>query len=262
VSIGVKLVEAAQAVEPEQIEIAPASAGGAKARKVRVISMEGQPVAHATVSVEGGEAQVTDTKGELPITRGKRSVFTLNVRRIGYTPWFGKIDFADTTATVTITLARIAQTLAPVRVTAAASSNSPLARTGFYDRWMMRQKGALSAVFIGPEEIEFRHPNKISNMLSGLNGVCMRHLNTKNSKGEALTSPNLYAFSSTGNCNCPMAVIIDGMQQYPAPAIDDVLDANDVAAIEVYDRGGNMPISLQANDNTCGVIALWTGNRR
>jgi protocatechuate 3,4-dioxygenase beta subunit len=262
VNIGVKLVEAAQPAESEHVDLTPESDGGAPVRKVRVISTEGRPVVHASVNIEGGETRVTDSRGEMSIGGGKRNVFTLSVRRIGYTPWFGKVDFADTTAVMTVTLARIAQTLAPVTVTGEASTNSPLARTGFYDRWIMRQKGALSAVFIGPEEIEFRHPNKISNMLSGLNGVCMRHLNTKNSKGEALTSPNLYAFSSTGNCNCPMAIIIDGMQQYPAPAIDDVLDANDVAAIEVYDRGGNMPISLQANDNTCGVIALWTGNRR
>jgi hypothetical protein len=59
-----------------------------------------------------------------------------------------------------------------------------------------------------------------------------------------------------------MAILIDGMQQYPVPAIDDILDANDVAAIEVYNRGANMPISLQANDNACGVIALWTGSRQ
>jgi len=36
---------------------------------------------------------------------------------------------------------------------------------------------------------------------------------------------------------------------------------NDVMAIEVYERGGNMPISLQVNDTKCGVIALWTGSR-
>jgi hypothetical protein len=44
--------------------------------------------------------------------------------------------------------------------------------------------------------------------------------------------------------------------------INDLVDANDVAAIEVYTRGGNTPISLQVNDTACGVVAIWTGSRK
>jgi hypothetical protein len=44
--------------------------------------------------------------------------------------------------------------------------------------------------------------------------------------------------------------------------LNKYIDATDVAAIEVYVRGGNMPISLQADDNACGVIAIWTGARK
>jgi hypothetical protein len=155
-------------------------------------------------------------------------------------------------------------------VTGEASNKSPLARTGFYDRWMMRQKGLLSAVFIGPEEIELRHPDKITNMLRGLNGVCLAHLITRTAGGQPKSSDNLYAFgpkagaiASPGACpGCPMAIVLDGMQQLPAPAIDDILDASAVAAIEVYDRAGNTPIGMQFDDTKCGLIAFWTGSRR
>ena len=44
--------------------------------------------------------------------------------------------------------------------------------------------------------------------------------------------------------------------------IDQYINANDVSAIEVYARGGNTPISLQAGNSACGVIAIWTGSRR
>ena len=37
------------------------------------------------------------------------------------------------------------------------------------------EKGTLSATFIGPEEIEKRHPSNTSDMLYGLNGVTMVH---------------------------------------------------------------------------------------
>lgn len=146
---------------------------------------------------------------------------------------------------------------------------------GFYDRWQMRQKGLLSATFIGPEEIEFRHPDKITNMLRGLNGVAFR----KSVENEQV------AFG-LGN-QCKMAIVVDGIQQCPrggcgggnnaqsisrvpgpplsesnAVLIDRILEANDVTAIEVYARGGNMPISLQVADPGCGVIAFWTGSRK
>jgi hypothetical protein len=85
----------------------------------------------------------------------------------------------------------------------------------------------------------------------------------------------VYAFAShfgsiTPNLGCPlcpMAIVIDGQQQYPPSdpgvvSINKIINANDVMAIEVYARGGNMPISLQVNDTKCGVIAFWTGSRR
>ena len=64
----------------------------------------------------------------------------------------------------------------------------------------------------------------------------------------------------------PMAIVIDGQEQHPATGsgvdINMLLDANDVAAIEVYVRGGNMPVNFQFQDSGCGVVAFWTGSRR
>lgn len=70
---------------------------------------------------------------------------------------------------------------------------------------MMRQKGVLSATFIGPKELDFRHPDLITNMLRGLNGV--RFVNT------CLGNGCLVAISTIANC--PMAVVIDGQLQTP-----------------------------------------------
>jgi hypothetical protein len=258
--------------------IAFPSAISAQLRKLRVVSPDSAPIAYAFVSLEGGTGQITDESGEISLGTGKAQTLTANVRRIGFQPWFGKVQVPDTTATITVVLPRIAQKLTEVRVT---GSESPLSlpMRGFYDRWLMRQKGLLSAVFIGPEEIEFRHPNKITNMLNGLSGV--RLVRSVHGFAEA--------YGAAGSCK--MAILIDGVQQCPpigckndtrppcgpsgrnqrgAPCdpdedkvlIDDILDASTVAAIEVYPRGGNTPISLQVNDSRCGVIALWTGSKR
>jgi hypothetical protein len=257
-------------------------AAQAQLRKLRVVSTDSQPVAYAYVTLDGGSGQITDEKGEVSLGAGALKTFTVNVRRIGYQQWFGKLELPDTAAVLTVTLARIAQTLGAVRVSGNSGAPSSLPLRGFYDRWLMRQKGLLSAVFIGPEEIEFRNPDKITNMLSGLNGVTLK----RSCEGAPV------AFGYNGRCQ--MAILVDGVRQCPgvgcnvdptsmglpgpphdhsctslklidaqtAVLIDQVLNANDVAAIEVYNRGGNMPVSLQASDQACGVIAFWTGSRK
>jgi hypothetical protein len=230
----------------------------AQARVIKVVSSDSQPIAFANVIVEGGITQITDAKGEVSLGAGKRQALTVRVMRIGYKPWFGKLEFSDSAVTRTVALLSVAQPLATTVVTATAPTKSRLELDGFYDRWLMRQKGTLSAVFIAPEEIEFRHPDRITNMLYGLNGVQM--MRTR--------SGGLAAFSPGSGLpgTCPMAIVIDGVQQYApkgsAVAIDRLLDADDVAAIEVYARGGNMPSSLHVNDTVCGAILFWTGSRK
>jgi hypothetical protein len=238
---------------------------GAQARVIRVVSSDGQPIAFANVIVEGGITQIADAKGEVSLGAGKRQALTLNVRRIGFTPWFGKIELPDTAATLVVSLPRLAQTLSTVTVSGEKTVKSPLVLSGFYDRWLMRQKGMLSAVFISPEELEFRHPDRITGMLRGLNGVQLSRacVEPPDSRGNCLQA--LVAFSAIRRM-CPMAIVIDGVQQYPPKDsnvdIEKMLNASDVAAIEVYARGGNMPINFQFQNIGCGVLAFWTGSRK
>jgi hypothetical protein len=265
------------------IAIVPAISS-AQMRTLRIVSSDSAPIMYAFVSVEGGVGQISNENGEVKLGTGKRKTVTVNARRIGFQPFFGKIELPDTAAVITIVLPRITQQLGEVQVTARARVAPSL--QSFYDRWLMRQKGVLSATFIGPEEIEFRHPDKITNMLDGLNGVSFR--NTAQNQRVAFGYNN----------QCQMAILVDGIRQCPAAGckcstcggnvpeisqkmmlngnlpdslkltemnsvpIDNILAANDVAAIEVYTRGGNMPVSLQVSDAGCGVIAFWTGSRR
>ncbi len=257
VGIGLKLLPAATRLGTMQID--SGADAGTQGRLVRVVADNGQPIMYANVTLEGATTRITDEKGEVSLGVGKRQEFTVRVSRIGFAPWFGKVNLPNA-ATMTVTLPQIAQLLATVTVSGGSPQiRTPLQLTGFYDRWMSRQKGALSAVFVGPEELEFRHPAKITSMLSGLNGVQLR-------KGAGMDD-NLIAYSTTiadafSMSLCPMAVLIDGQQERPPVFIDRVIDANAVMAIEVYSRGGNMPVGLQADDTACGVIALWTGSRK
>ena len=242
------------------------AAGAGAMHLLRVISADGKPVVYANVSIAGGTVRITNEKGEIPLGAGRIHMTTASVRRIGFAPWFGTIDFPDTASAVTVTLSHVAQQLGEMRITGQKNPSSPFVQ-GFYDRWLDRQKGLLSATFIGPEEIEFRHPDLISNVLRGLNGVKLVNF------GQGVMFQVAFATDVPG---CPMAIVVDGVQQYPvttyrpggAPPsvrpvfIDQVVPATEVMGVEVYPRGGNIPISLQVNDTKCGVIAFWTGARR
>jgi hypothetical protein len=254
--------------------VTPSSAQG-QVRTLRVLSADSMPVVYAYVTFDGGDGKITDEKGEISLGKGKTRTLTVNARRIGFQPWFGKLTFPDTAATLTVVLPAVAQHLGEIVVT--ANNSVPQALKGFYDRWTLRQKGLLTAVFIAPEEIEFRHPNKITNMLYGINGVSLVH----NEKGDQVAMGD--------NGQCQMAIMLDGIRVCPSmgcnsdagqptgflkgltkPRVDDahavvidhLIDAASVDAIEVYPRGGNMPSSLSVSDAACGVIAFWTGTRK
>jgi hypothetical protein len=257
VGIGLKLLSAAPLIGTMQLDTG--TAAGNQGRIVRVVSDRGQPIMYANVTLEGATARITDAKGEIDLGIGARQKFAVRVARIGFAPWFGVVDL-PAAATMTVTLPQIAQLLAPVTVTSsgATQTKTSLQLTGFYDRWMERQKGALSGVFIGPEEIEFRHPVRATRMLQGLNGVRL----VCDMVGDcAIFSTRPGELLNDGK-GCPMAILLDGNQLNTSDSVDQLLNANDIMAIEVYARGGNTPISLQANDTKCGVVAFWTGSRK
>ena len=242
------------------------SAAHAQDRVLRVVSSDSEPIAYAFVQANGGHAQLTDESGRVNIGSGKKQTLTIEVRRIGYTPFYGKIDFPDTAVTIPVVLPSLAQQLGSVRVTAGKIKSS-LELNGFYRRWLDGQKGVTSAVFIGPEEIEKRNTSRMSALLGGVTGVST----SRTSNGNTVMT------SSSGG-SCPMAIIVDGRQVCPAGGcnfqdyshgltdmntvlIDQVIDINSVAGVELYKRGGNMPSDFHV-DGECGAIALWTGSRK
>lgn len=118
-----------------------AGAAHAQDRVLEVVSTDSQPVSYAFVQANGGHAQLTDETGHVSMGRGKKQTFDVEVRRIGFTPFFGKIELPDTAITVRIVVTPLAQQLSSMRVTSRKSSSS-LELNGFYKRWLDMQKGA------------------------------------------------------------------------------------------------------------------------
>ncbi len=252
--------------------VMPAVAG-AQVSMLKVVGNDSVAVPFAWVTVEGGIASITDEKGQVSLGAMRKKTLTLDVRRIGYQPWFGKITLPDTAINLTVVLPRVGQALAAVNVTGERVKTA-LELSGFYDRMLMRQKGVITATFIGPEELDKRHPSRTTDMLYGLNGITIMH------------APNGAMCARGNGGSCFMTVVVDGSVLRPSPPtvcmgpsimhigsrgtassdmgadINQYLDVSQVAAIEIYARGGNMPVTLQVPDNACGVLAIWTGPRK
>jgi hypothetical protein len=268
----------------------PWSVAYAQQRVVRVIGDDGQPVAYANVTFAGEQPKITNEKGEVPVGTGARTAhdtLTVDVRRLGYEPWYGRLAIGDTASMAHVTLHRISRRMFTVTVTD-SSYGVPAYLRGFYERMLARQRGIGNGLYLTPEEVDRRNANLTSALLQGINGVALQRTATG----------KVVAMSSGGSCQ--MIVLIDGHRACPpngcdtgsspsasppAPSgpsrrsravmtrppprdeqfvlLDDLLGPNEIAAIEVYPRGATIPPSLPAvADASCGLIAIWTGGRK
>jgi hypothetical protein len=256
----------------------------AQQRIIRVMGDDGQPVAYANVTVIGERPRITNEKGEVEIGPAARASVTVDVRRLGYEPWYGKLAGGDTVPTALVTLHRLSRRMFTVTITD-SSNGVPSYLRGFYERMLARQRGIGSGIYLTPEEVEKRNSSMASALLEGLNGVSLQHTST----GKTV------AMNSGGTCQ--MTLLIDGHRVcpdngcsggtlppppasgtgsrrgrsvVPPPAprdeqfvlIDNLLGVTEVAAIEIYPRGASIPPSLPTVDASCGLIAFWTGGRK
>lgn len=250
---------------------------------IRVTGDDGEPVAFANVTLVGERPRITNEKGELAVNAPAGAPVTVDVRRLGYEPWYGTIAIVDTVPVVKVTLHRISRRMFTVKVTD-SSRIVPAYLRGFYERMLARQRGVGSGMYLTPEEVDKHNAAMASALLQGLNGVSLVHT----------SSGKIVAMNSDGSCQ--MTVLIDGHRvcpedgcdpaSAPPPAtgggrkgargfasraqsrdgqfvlLDNVISENEIAAIEVYPRGASVPASLPTVDASCGLIAIWTGGRK
>jgi hypothetical protein len=266
--------------------LTPALAASAQQRVIRVAGDDGQPVAFANVTLTGERPRITNEKGEVEIGSSARGPLAVDVRRLGYEPWFGTLAFADTLLTAQVTLKRLSRRMFTVKVTDSVRS-VPAYLRGFYERMLARQRGIGSGVYLPPEEVERHNATVASALLQGLNGVSLQRTAT----GKTI------AMSAGGTCQ--MTVLIDGRRACPdagcdgtlpqpsssaAPSasprrgrtavvaappkddqfvlLDNLVGVTEIAAVEVYPRGASIPSSLPTTEGSCGLIAFWTGGRK
>jgi hypothetical protein len=259
---------------------------GAQERMVRVVVRDAQGIAvpFAFVSLRNRNGQVASDSGVATLRVPAGDSLNLFARRIGYAPFEGWVRPDPAAGDYLVTIAALPRTLAAVDVRERA--NTPLARTGFYDRVERVRRGAISARFITPEELDLRNPPLLSNILSGESMVKISY-----SDGKVLMT------GRSGRCG--MTLLVDGRRMRgivdevhtkegadeimrmmrteglsePAAinrfirarqSIDELVNSLSVAAIEIYASAAAVPTELQRNmaSDACGLVAVWTGARQ
>lgn len=229
---------------------------------VRVLDTEGLPVQYALVSVRGAQERLVDSLGYARFSVNLGATPKITVRRLGYARFDGEVS-RSSQGEYAVTLTPVSRQLEAVR--SVAARNTPLARSGFYDRMHRVQNGAITGTFITPEQLEHRNPTYLSQALQGAASVRVRKL----SNGQAF---------ALGRGDCPMEVLVDGIrvnglapfprvqtQRVPVTALhlDELAHGREIAGIEVYGSTANAPAELipLTGKGSCGLIAIWTGGR-
>jgi hypothetical protein len=207
------------------------------------------PLAFATIQLNGGRRFLSDDSGRFAIPVHLSGRFSILARRIGFRPAELKFDARPDTA-VRIRMTQLVLALPEQRVTGRAAFVS-LDVGGFYRRMREAERGINHGYFITPEEFEVRKPGHLTHMAEGLPAVKIRRA----------ADPRRYVI--VGLDNCRMTVYLDrvrivgklgGVDDF----VNELVDPNTIAAMEVYPRGVGAPPEYQTLNGTCGVVLLWS----
>jgi hypothetical protein len=224
-------------------------------------------------------ARVASDSGIAEFRLTIRDSLQLVVRRIGFAPFGGWVRAEEAGGEYVVRLAHAARSLKTVTID--ERRNTALARTGFYDRMERVRRGATVGIFITPEELEFRSPSRITQMLGGLQSMKLHGFDGK-------------VILSGRSGVCPVTVLLDGRKMLGMAeemftwdgqkeierlgggyagvfkylqtrnTVDELLNAGSVAAVEVYPTASSAPAELLQNAGhaSCALVAFWTGSRR
>ena len=175
--------------------------------------------------------------------------YTLESRAIGYAPSRSPVDVLDGTEGSTDVAMEV---FVPMVDTMRVRANRNPARDPMAEFDQRKKSGF--GYFLDEDAISRRNPMYMSDLLRMTPGMSI-------SPGQ-LGGDRVSMRGSGGTGTCTPTVFVNGARTASEDGmIDNVVNPQDVRAVEVYTRTASMPIQFQSL-NGCGSIVIWTGARR
>ncbi len=214
----------------------------------KVVDSAGKPIFGASVqAISTNLATVTDSGGRFRVQNLTPGLVFVRVRKIGYlSEYFPLQTESGRVATLTVKLrpASSAPSLARVEVRADARRDARM--VGFYERMRLG-----NGIFVEREELLRRNASSVSDVLRGRNGV--------NIIRDGSNNPMVFGRNLTGAGYCAMGVLVDGVfVNTTGMSMDQLVNTQDVRAIEVYKTGPAVPSEFQRRETDCGAVLIWT----
>jgi hypothetical protein len=217
----------------------------------RVVGANGQPIANARVDVEGTQGHaLTKENGEFTLAELPSGTQTVVARQLGYAPVEANVELSTRAPqTVTITMSKPAQVLAPVVVK--AEQEEGLTKIGFTQR-----KRSGQGYFVTGDEVMKRAPNVLTDVFRTIPGL---RVSPGGSYGNEYVVEDA---RSTGLGGC-VKYVVDGAPWeaiYPGD-LDRLIPPWEIGAVEVY-HASSVPVQFtQAGSSSCAVIVIWSKSR-
>ncbi len=215
-----------------------------------VRNASGQPIPNARVTIWGsGLDATTNTSGQFSMQSLPSGTYTLESRAIGYAPSRSPVDVLDgSEGSAEVAMEVFVPMVDTMRVRAnRVPGRDPLAE---FDQ----RKRSGFGYFLDEDAISRRNAMYMSDLLRATPGLSV-------SPGQ-LGGDQVYMRGSAGAGTCAPTIFVNGARVFSDDGvIDNVVNPQDVRAVEIYTRTGSMPPQFQSL-NGCGSIVIWTGARR
>jgi hypothetical protein len=187
----------------------------------------------------------TNDRGEFTLQRVRAGKLQLSVRRLGFEPQMIPIEYPAGAADTLHVVLREHPLLVEGMQVSVLERRRQVAIEEFYRR---RAKG--SGMFVSREEIESRHPLKVTDALRDLPG-----LRFERGRGGTMLR---FLNSASQRRDCTPQYWIDGVR-VPNFEIDD-LPVRDIEGIELYEGPSTVPMQFShfGGQTACGTIVVWS----
>lgn len=209
---------------------------------------DGRALAAAEVIVDDRHRAITNSRGEFSIPGLKPGVIEFTTRRIGYTPITTavQVDPGALVVHLAVKLVPIATQLGTIVVEGKRLDKS-LWQTGFYQRQATGMGHYFDDAYLN------RHQASIATLIGTVPSVYLNRV----SNGTAVALGRL-----PNGSTCPLAVFVDGnfIPWARDLGLDNVVNRDDILAVEVYPRASELPARIAGLGGATGVGSIGTIN--